>query len=144
MSIHHDLLSAVRILVSEDQSKGSFVYGRQVLKPTDIPITKTHPTMVSRIESGPGGDNSKGQLQTLLARRGHAAPVYTTTQLNNQFKATVEFNGMQITGRPCSNKKSAEKDAAAEALQWLMRETEADRECINHMPTMLKKSKTHH
>ena len=48
-----------------------------------------------------------------------------TKQLkNNQFQATVEFNGMQIMGQPCNNKKSVEKDAAAEALQWLRQQFE--------------------
>ncbi|KAL5067721.1 hypothetical protein RYX36_018608, partial [Vicia faba] len=72
------------------------------------------------IESGPGGDNSKSQLQTLLTRAGYAAPIYKTKQLkNNQFRSSVELNGVEIMGQPCNNKKSAEKDAAAEALQWI-------------------------
>ncbi|GLT91891.1 hypothetical protein SLE2022_097530 [Rubroshorea leprosula] len=148
ISTHHELLSAVRLLISEDQCEGRFVFGRQVLKPTKMPvtpITKTQPTLVSRTESGPGGDNSKSQLQTLLTRAGYAAPMYKTKQLkNNQFRATVEFNGMQIMGQPCSNKKSAEKDAAAEALLWLMGETQAGHEFMNHMSMMLKKSKRHY
>ena len=103
------------------------------------------PTLVSKTQSGPGGDNSKSQLQTLLTRAGYAAPMYKTKQLkNNQFQTTVEFNGMQIMGQPCSNKKSAEKDAAAEALQWLMSGTQTDHEYINHMSMLLKKSKKDH
>ncbi|KAK6132067.1 hypothetical protein DH2020_034188 [Rehmannia glutinosa] len=79
------------------------------------------PALIYNTESGPGGDNSKSQLQTLLTRAGYAAPSYKTKQLkNNQFRSTVEFNGNQIMGQPCSNKKQAEKDAAAEALQWLL------------------------
>jgi ATP-dependent RNA helicase DHX36 len=46
-------------------------------------------------------------------------------------------------GQPCNNKKSAEKDAAAEALQWLMGK-QAGCEYIDHMSTFLKKSKKNH
>ncbi|KAK6241891.1 Helicase [Theobroma cacao] len=145
LHFHHELISAVRLLVSEDQCDGRFVFGRQVLKPTKMPVMPQQPTLVSRTESGPGGDNSKSQLQTLLTRAGYAAPTYKTKQLkNNQFRATVEFNGMQIMGQPCNNKKSAEKDAAAEALQWLMGGTQTGREYINHMSMLLKKSKRDH
>ncbi|KAG4998544.1 hypothetical protein JHK82_029334 [Glycine max] len=101
--------------------------------------------LVARTESGPGGDNPKSQLQTLLTRAGYAAPIYMTKQLkNNQFQATVEFNGMQIMGQPCNNKKSVEKDAAAEALQWLMGGKQTGREYINHVSMLLKKSKKDH
>ncbi|KAH1035744.1 hypothetical protein GLYMA_20G122600v4 [Glycine max] len=142
----HDLISAVRLLISNDKCEGRFVFGRQVLKPSKKSIVMaSHPTLVSRTESGPGGDNSKSQLQTLLTRAGYAAPIYMTKQLkNNQFQATVEFNGMQIMGQPCNNKKSAEKDAAAEALQWLMGGKQTGKEYINHVSMLLKKSKKDH
>ncbi|KAK3189435.1 hypothetical protein Dsin_028996 [Dipteronia sinensis] len=151
MHTHHDLLSAVQLLVLEDHCEGRFVFGRQVLQPSmplvtaTQPISRTEsqvsPALISRTESGPGGDNSKSQLQTLLTRAGYAAPTYKTKQsMSNQFQAMVEFNGMQIMGQPCSNKKSAEKDAAAEALMWLMGETRTGLEYINHMSMMLKKS----
>lgn len=142
---HHNLLSAVRFLISHDSCEGRFVFGRQVLKPSNISVMAPHPaSLVPRTESGPGGDNSKSQLQTLLTRAGYAAPVYKTKQLkNNQFRATVEFNGVEIMGQPCSNKKSAEKDAAAEALQWLMGK-QAGCEYIDHMSMFLKKSKKDH
>ncbi|RZB89303.1 DExH-box ATP-dependent RNA helicase DExH5, mitochondrial, partial [Glycine soja] len=103
------------------------------------------PRMGIQTESGPEGDNPKSQLQTLLTRAGYAAPIYMTKQLkNNQFQATVEFNGMQIMGQPCNNKKSVEKDAAAEALQWLMGGKQTGREYINHVSMLLKKSKKDH
>lgn len=103
------------------------------------------PTLSSRTQSGPGGDNSKSQLQTLVTRAGYTAPIYKVKQLsNNQFRATVEFNGMQIIGRPCNNKKSAEKDAASEALEWLMGGTQMGNEQVNHMSMLLKKSKRYH
>lgn len=147
MSIHsyHNLLSAVRLLISNDTCEGRFVFGRQVLKSSKTSVVASHPaSLVSRTDSGPGGDNSKSQLQTLLTRAGYAPPVYKTKQLkNNQFRATVEFNGMQIMGQPCNNKKSAEKDAAAEALQWLMGK-QSGCEYVNHMSMLLKKSKKDH
>ncbi|KAM1085267.1 hypothetical protein ACFX2B_010942 [Malus domestica] len=144
---YHELLSAMRLLLSEDQGEGRFVFGRQVLalsksKPS---VVAAQPALVSRTESGPGGDNSKSQLQTLLTRAGYNAPTYKTMQLkNSQFRATVEFNGMQIMGHPCNNKKSAEKDAAAEAIQWLVSGTQMGHEDINHMSMMLKRSKKDH
>ncbi|KAF3431950.1 hypothetical protein FNV43_RR26686 [Rhamnella rubrinervis] len=143
--IYHELLSAVRLLISEDKCDGRFVFGRQVLKSSKTSVVTAQPALVSRTESGPGGDNSKSQLQTLITRAGHTAPSYKTKQLkNNQFRSTVEFNGIQIMGQTCNNKKSAEKDAAAEALQWLMGETRTGNEYINHISMMLKKSKKDH
>lgn len=144
---HHDLLSAVRLLISEDQCEGRFVFGRQILQqPSKASTPAAAPTsIVSRTESGPGGDNSKSQLQTLLTRAGYAAPTYKTKQLkNNQFRATVEFNGLQIMGQPCTNKKNAEKDAAAEALEWLMGGTQTGHDYVNQMSMMLKRSKKDH
>lgn len=147
INTHCQLLSAVRLLLSEDRCDGRFVFGHQahLKSSSNTCVAATQPVLTSRTESGPGGDNSKSQLQTLLTRAGYAAPTYKTKQLkNNQFFTTVEFNGMQIMGQPCNNKKSAEKDAAAEALQWLMGETRTGHEYINHMSMMLKKSKKDH
>ncbi|XVF84733.1 hypothetical protein PTKIN_Ptkin17bG0061900 [Pterospermum kingtungense] len=145
LHIHHELISAVRLLISEDRCDGRFVFGRRDFKPSKMAVMSPQPTFVSSTHSGPGGDNSKSQLQTLLARAGYVAPTYRTKQLkNNQFRATVEFNGMQIMGQPCNSKKSAEKDAAAEALQWLMGCTQTGHEYINHMSMLLKKSKRDH
>lgn len=145
MHMYHDLLSAVRLLVSEDHCEGRFVFGRQVLISPKRSSVATQPALIPRTESGPGGDNSKSRLQTLLTRAGYAAPTYKTRQLkDNQFQATVEFNGIQIMGQPCNNKKSAEKDAAAEALLWLMGGTHTGLEYINQMSLLLKKSKKDH
>lgn len=140
MQAHRELLSAIRLLVSEDGCDGRFVFGRQILRPLET-------SAVSRTESGPGGDNSKSQLQTILTRAGYAPPMYKTKQLkNNKFQTTVEFKETQIMGQPCSNKKSAEKDAAAEAIQWLMGGSGAkeSHENVNHMSKLLKKSKKDH
>ncbi|KAF5940122.1 hypothetical protein HYC85_021289 [Camellia sinensis] len=64
-----------------------------------------------------GGDNSKNELQTLLARARHGAPTYKTTQLKNKkFRSTVIFNGLNFVGQPSNNNKLAEKSAAAQAL----------------------------
>lgn len=145
--VYHDLLSAVKLLVSEDRCDGRFVFGRQSLRSNKqfVSPSPTMSTLCSRTQSGPGGDNSKSQLQTLVTRAGYSAPTYKVQQLSNgQFRATVEFNGMQMMGRPCNNKKGAEKDAAAEALEWLMGGTQMGNEHVNHMSILLKKSKRYH
>lgn len=137
---HHELLSAIRLLISEKKCEGKFVFNNQV--PARIPAPLA---LGSRTASGPGGDNSKSQLQTLLTRAGNNAPTYKTTQLTNgQFRATVDLNGTEITGRPCNNKKQAEKDAAAEALEWLKGGSHESRDYIECMSMMLKKSKKDH
>ncbi|KAL3654449.1 hypothetical protein CASFOL_004130 [Castilleja foliolosa] len=150
MDIHsyHELLSAIRLMISEDKGGGRFVFNRQLLHLFNqtTPITTTQkPAILYNTESGPGGDNPKSQLQTLLTRAGYAAPSYKTKQMkNNQFQSTVEFNGNQIIGQPCSNKKQAEKDAAAVALQWLVGGNGVGRNYVEHMSMMLKKSKKDH
>lgn len=113
-----ELLSAIRLLVTEDPCSGRFVYGRQE------PRSKKAKTMFSPSSmsggGGNGGDNAKNQLQTFLTRAGHNNPTYKTKQIKSYlFRSTVEFNGMQFVGQPCANKKLAEKDAASEALNWL-------------------------
>ncbi|KAK9060030.1 hypothetical protein SSX86_020734 [Deinandra increscens subsp. villosa] len=143
---HHELLSAIRLLLPEDKCNGKFVFNRQVLYKDSKPyIASVPPPPVSRAESGPGGDNPKSQLQTLLTRAGCATPTYRTTQLpNSQFRSTCEFNGMQIMGHPCQTKKQAEKDAAAEALDRLTNGNNAGRDFIGNTSTTLKKSKKSH
>lgn len=151
MDIHcfQELLSAVRLLVSEDRCEGRFVLNRQIIRPSTKFLTSSTPPppapapgAISRNGSGPGGDNSKSQLQTLVTRAGHEAPLYKTKQVRNiQFQSTVEFNGMEFVGQPCNNKKLAEKDAAAEALQWLMGGKQSRPEDIERMSALLKPSK---
>lgn len=150
MDIHsyHELMSSIRLLISEDQCGGRFVFNRQML-PSNPPLAAMaeaqKPPLIHNTESGPGGDNSKSQLQTLLTRAGYAAPTYKTKQQkNNQFRSTVEFNGMEIMGQPCNNKKLAEKDAAAEALQYLLGGNGVCRDHIDHVSMMLKRSKKDH
>ncbi|KAJ0981719.1 hypothetical protein J5N97_009974 [Dioscorea zingiberensis] len=66
------------------------------------------------------GMNPKSLLQTLLMRAGHTPPKYKTKHLKtNEFRAIVEFKGMQFVGKPKKNKQLAERDAAIEALAWL-------------------------
>jgi len=113
-----ELLSAIRLLVTEDPCSGRFVYGRQE------PRSKKAKTMLLPSSmsggGGNGGDNAKNQLQTFLTRAGHNNPTYKTKQIKSSlFRSTVEFHGMQFVGQPCANKKLAEKDAASEALNWL-------------------------
>lgn len=135
----NELLSAVRLLVSEDQCSGRFVFNRQLPAPSK---KATKEPLPGNILSGGGGDNSKNQLQSVLARAGHGAPTYHTRQLrNNQFHSTVIFNGLNFDGQPCSSKKLAEKEAAAEALLWLKGESQSTPTDIDHMSMLLKKSK---
>uniref|UniRef100_A0A5B6ZGD2 RNA helicase n=1 Tax=Davidia involucrata TaxID=16924 RepID=A0A5B6ZGD2_DAVIN len=138
---HHELLSALRLLVSEDQCDGRFVFGRQLPTPSKKGTKETPAGTLLKS----GGNNSKSQLQTLLARAGHEAPTYKTKELkNNKFRSTVFFNGLDFVGQPCSNKKLAEKDAAAEALQWLTGESQSSQSAVDHMSVILKKSKKKH
>jgi ATP-dependent RNA helicase DHX36 len=104
------LMLAVQELVSGDQCEGRFVFGRESKKPkesNDSRFTKD-------------GTNPKSLLQTLLMRAGHSPPKYKTKHLKtNEFRALVEFKGMQFVGKPKKNKQLAERDAAIEALAWL-------------------------
>ncbi|QCD85833.1 ATP-dependent RNA helicase DHX36 [Vigna unguiculata] len=105
------LMLAVQELVSGDQCEGRFVFGRESRKPRpsndENKFTKD-------------GTNPKSLLQTLLMRAGHSPPKYKTKHLKtNEFRALVEFKGMQFVGKPKRNKQLAERDAAIEALAWL-------------------------
>ncbi|KAK3023562.1 hypothetical protein RJ639_044212, partial [Escallonia herrerae] len=141
---HNELLLAVRLLVSEDQCDGRFVFGRRLPTPPKKATKETRQAALFT-NSGGGGDNSKTDLQTLLLRAGHQPPTYKTTQLkNNKFRSTVILNGLDFAGRPSSSKKLAEKDAAAEAIQWLTGETQSSHKAVDHMSAILKKSKKKH
>lgn len=138
ISSHDGLLSIVRFLFSQDQCEGRFVFGRQ--KPTSSKKAKIG-EQAGTLSMG-GGNNSKSQLQTLLARAGHQPPMYKTKQLkNNNFRSTVMFNGLDFVGQPRGGKKEAEKAAAAEALQWLTGESQSTRDTVDNMSAILKKSK---
>ncbi|XP_022987282.1 DExH-box ATP-dependent RNA helicase DExH3 [Cucurbita maxima] len=140
MQPHNELLSAIRLLVSEDRCEGRFVFGRHVPVPSKKAMNDGSPRQKNG--DGAGGDNSKSQLQTVLLRAGHDAPTYKTKQLkNNQFRSTVIFNGLNFVGQPCGSKKLAEKDAAAEALLWLQGETQSSSQAIDHASLLLKRSK---
>ena len=66
----------------------------ELLSTSRTSVMARKPSLVSRIESGPGGDNSKSQLQTLITRAGYVAPTYKTKKLkNNQFRA---LNGVIV------------------------------------------------
>ncbi|KAK2975561.1 hypothetical protein RJ640_011574 [Escallonia rubra] len=139
---HNELLLAVRLLVSEDHCDGRFVFGRRLPTP---PKKATKEARQAALFTNSGGDNSKTDLQTLLLRAGHQPPTYKTTQLkNNKFRSTVFLNGLDFVGRPSSSKKLAEKDAAAEAIQWLTGETQSSHKAVDHMSAILKKSKKKH
>lgn len=114
LDIHRDgkyLMLAVQELVSGDQCEGRFVFGRENKRPKESADTDRFTR---------DGTNPKSLLQTLLMRAGHSPPKYKTKHLKtNEFRALVEFKGMQFVGKPKRNKTLAEKDAAVEALAWL-------------------------
>lgn len=135
---NEELLHAIRLLVAEDPCGGRFVFGRQELKPK-----KMKSLLETATESE--GDNPKGQLQTMLTRAGHSNPSYRMKQLKNQqFRAVVVFNGMEFVGQPCTNKKQAEKNAALEALEWLIGGASSGSREFEHLSLGLKKSKKLH
>ncbi|KAJ4843987.1 hypothetical protein Tsubulata_043396 [Turnera subulata] len=106
-----NLMLAVQELVSGDQCEGRFVFGRDIRKPKES-------TDNNRFTKD--GTNPKSLLQTLLMRAGHSPPKYKSKHLKtNEFRALVEFKGMQFVGKPQRNKQLAERDAAIEALAWL-------------------------
>ena len=149
-----ELLSAVRLLVTEDPCSGRFVYGRQEPRSKKAKMMLTSASVpMDRGGGGHGGDNPKNQLQTLLTRAGNDNPTYKTKQIKSTlFRSTVGFNGMEFVGQPCANKKLAEKDAAGEAINWLtgggapppdLRDSRRD---IDHMSVLTKppRRKRHH
>lgn len=142
MESHNELLSTVRLLIAEDQCEGRFVFGRQLPASSKKATKETKTGKLLKGSAGNGGDNSKTDLQNLLVRAGHEAPTYKTRQLkNNQFRATVYFNGLEFVGQPNTSKKGAEKDAAAEALLWLRGETHSPSKDIDSVSMLLKTSK---
>ncbi|KAG8391049.1 hypothetical protein BUALT_Bualt01G0147500 [Buddleja alternifolia] len=121
------LMLAVQELVSGDQSEGRFVFGRESKKPRE---STSHNNKFTK-----DGTNPKSLLQTLLMRAGHSPPKYKTKHLKtNEFRALVEFKGMQFVGKPKRNKVLAEKDAAIEALAWLTHTSENNRDEDDNTP----------
>lgn len=128
LDIHKEgkyLMLAIQELVSGDQCEGRFVFGRENKKPresNDNRFTKD-------------GTNPKSLLQTLLMRAGHTPPKYKTKHLKtNEFRALVEFKGMQFVGKPKKNKQLAERDAAIEALAWLTHTSDNSMDGDDHSP----------
>lgn len=120
------LLLAVQELVSGDQCEGRFVFGRESKKPKETDDN-------SRFTRD--GTNPKSLLQTLLMRAGHSPPKYKTKHLKtNEFRALVEFKGMQFVGKPKRNKQLAERDAAIEALAWLTHTSDNSRDKDDKSP----------
>ena len=139
---NNGLLEALKLLVSGDRCEGRFIYGRK-LPSASKSSGKEAVDKKTMSGSVAEQDNSKNHLQTLLLRAGHQPPTYKTSQLkNNKFRSTVFFNGLDFVGQPCGGKKLAEKSAASEALQWLTGETQSSQKAIDHISTILKKSKT--
>ncbi|KAK4761225.1 hypothetical protein SAY87_006118 [Trapa incisa] len=119
LDIHKEgkyLMLAVQELVSGDQCEGRFVFGR---------VSKRPGSSADSDKFTRDGTNPKSLLQTLLMRAGHSPPKYKTKHLkSNEFRALVEFKGMQFVGKPKKNKQLAERDAAIEALAWLTHTSE--------------------
>lgn len=129
LDIHKEgkyLMLAVQELVSGDQSEGRFVFGRENRKSKESGDN-------SRFTRD--GTNPKSLLQTLLMRAGHSPPKYKTKHLKtNEFRALVEFKGMQFVGKPKKNKQLAERDAAIEALAWLTHTSDNSRDEDDNSP----------
>ncbi|PKI60012.1 hypothetical protein CRG98_019600 [Punica granatum] len=137
-----NLLMAARMLISEDQCEGRFIFGRTVPKRVSKRETLENP--FAKVKRDAGDDNAKNELQTLLLRAGHDVPTYKTKPLsNNQFRSTVIFNGLNFTGHPCSSKKAAEKDAAAQALLFLKGETHSPSAAYDHASMLLVAIRDH-
>ncbi|GLT88688.1 hypothetical protein SLE2022_067030 [Rubroshorea leprosula] len=120
------LMLAVQELVSGDQCEGRFVFGRESKKPKN----SSDENRFTR-----DGTNPKSLLQTLLMRAGHSPPKYKTKHLKtNEFRALVEFKGMQFVGKPKKNKQLAERDAAIEALAWLTHTSDKNQDEDNNSP----------
>ncbi|XP_075643537.1 DExH-box ATP-dependent RNA helicase DExH3 [Castanea sativa] len=128
LDIHKEgkyLMLAIQELVSGDQCEGRFVFGRENKKPRE--------SNENRFTKD--GTNPKSLLQTLLMRAGHTPPKYKTKHLKtNEFRALVEFKGMQFVGKPKKNKQLAERDAAIEALAWLTHTSDNSRDRDDHSP----------
>ncbi|KAG6471355.1 hypothetical protein ZIOFF_068796 [Zingiber officinale] len=108
------LMLAVQELVSGDLCEGRFVFGRETRRARFSSKESDKHDFVKN------NTNPKSLLQTLLMRAGHAPPRYKTKHLKtNEFRAIVEFKGMQFVGKPKKSKQFAERDAAIEAMAWL-------------------------
>ncbi|GJM96612.1 hypothetical protein PR202_ga13470 [Eleusine coracana subsp. coracana] len=108
------ILFAAQELAAGDLCEGRFVFGRETCR------ARLRNEDDSKSNIIKDGMNPKSLLQTLLMRAGHTPPKYKTKHLKtNEFRAVVEFKGMQFLGKPKRNKQLAERDAAIEALGWL-------------------------
>lgn len=107
---------AMQELVAGDLCEGRFVFGRETKRGRTSSTNEND----NKRKFLKDGMNPKSLLQTLLMRAGHTPPKYKTKHLKtNEFRAIVEFKGMQFVGKPKKNKQLAERDAAIEALAWL-------------------------
>ncbi|KAG5550059.1 hypothetical protein RHGRI_015125 [Rhododendron griersonianum] len=66
---------------------------------------------------------------------GQSPPKYKTKHLKtNEFRALVEFKGMQFVGKPKKTKQLAERDAAIEALAWLTQTSDKNQDKDDNSP----------
>ncbi|EPS63550.1 hypothetical protein M569_11233, partial [Genlisea aurea] len=143
---YRELLSALRLVVSDDPSSGRFVLvsgcsSSSAAAPAAAAVQEQKTIAAPNCSAG---ENTKGELQTLMTRAGYGFPSYKTVQLNDlRFQSTVDVNGTTITGKACSNKKLAEKDAAGQALAWLLGEDGA-KHGVGRISALLTKRKKDH
>ncbi|KAJ3673266.1 hypothetical protein LUZ60_006640 [Juncus effusus] len=125
LDIHKEgkyIIFAIQELTAGDLCEGRFVFGRDTKRPNFITINEKDKKENKFTKDGL---NPKNLLQTLLMRAGHTPPKYKSKHLKtNEFRAIVEFKGMQFVGKPKKNKQMAERDAAIEALSWLTQTSE--------------------
>ncbi|OVA00884.1 Helicase [Macleaya cordata] len=133
LDIHKEgkyLMLSVQELVSADQCEGRFVFGRESKKVREPTSENSNNSYMTK-----DGANPKSLLQTLLMRAGHSPPKYKTKHLKtNEFRALVEFKGMQFVGKPKRNKQLTERDAAIEALAWLTHTSDNNRDEDDNSP----------
>lgn len=100
------VIVALLELLHGDRNEGRFVLAEDTPKKQ----VQTKPSLV----------DVKGLLQDRLLKAGYKLPKYKVKALRNKvFQAFVDLRGKQFKGKTASTRKKAEKNAAAEALEWL-------------------------
>ena len=111
------LLGAITTLMNGDQNLGSFVSVNSVSvsspKLPDISVTV-------KLRDSSNNNNSVSVLHNWFQQTGQEVPKYTVKgPKNNMFQARVKCQGQYFIGKPATNKRQAERNAATEALDSL-------------------------
>ncbi|KAI5065119.1 hypothetical protein GOP47_0019814 [Adiantum capillus-veneris] len=115
------LLDAVTTLVNGDESLGKFESVGAVTQPEKAKEPK-------KVLEDKGEQNVLSLLHNLLQRTGQELPSYKVKgPKKDMFQARVKCNGQYFLGKPASSKRQAERNAAAEALEWLNKEMQEKR-----------------